>query len=101
MNARRSILGASIGVLLLAPAPVEDRDPGPESPSRELSNVNTCVEQQGPVSAAASVNRLSTAYAPQEVGSTDTARVAAPIDLKEPTLWLARAIYSETKLPHE
>ncbi len=35
------------------------------------------------------------------MGTTDTARVAPPTDLEEPTVWLARAIYSETKLPHE
>jgi Cell Wall Hydrolase. len=101
MNARRSILGASIGVLLLAPAPAEKHDAGVESPGSGPSSVHTCVEQQGPASASVSVDRLGAAYAPQESGSTDTARVAAPADLEESTLWLARAIYSETKLPHE
>jgi hypothetical protein len=101
MNARRSILGASIGVLLLAPAPMEDPGPGTESLSSGPSGTSTCVGQQGPATVSASVDRLSAAYAPREAGPADTARVATPTNLKESTLWLARAIYSETKLPHE
>lgn len=67
---------------------------------------------------AASLQQLSAAYAPstpdtapQNTKSSPGTQPAVrgepstllppPADLEEPTLWLARAIYSETKLPHE
>ncbi|MCS4150026.1 cell wall hydrolase [Salinibacter ruber] len=81
MNARRVLLGASLGVLLLATAP---------APESEGANA----EQAPP-------DRGVSASAPAEGPSGDTVAVAPPLNLEGPTLWLARAIYSETKLPHE
>jgi len=103
MSVRRSLLGVSVGALLLAPAPGPgEGGAGAGPPSRDASGPDPCVVQQGPVTeAASSIHRLGAAYAPTEAGSPDTARVAAPADMEEQTLWLARAIYSETKLPHE
>jgi hypothetical protein len=46
----------------------------------------------------ASFEQLTAAYAP---GSSSSKSVAPPVNVDEATLWLARAIYSETKLPHE
>ena len=65
---------------------------------------------------SSSFQQLAAAYAPssaQESGPSsdsvsrlndrhdDTVLLPPPTDLEESTLWLARAIYSETKLPHE
>ena len=45
------------------------------------------------------VERLSAAYAP--ASAPRSASVAPPTSVDAETLWLARAIYSETKRPHE
>ncbi|WP_279303593.1 cell wall hydrolase [Salinibacter ruber] len=44
---------------------------------------------------------MRAAFAPAEGPSSDTVAVDPPLNLEGSTLWLARAIYSETKLPHE
>jgi len=114
MSTRATILSASVGVLLLttAPSPTADLS-GTEVEAHDGSALdrNTCVVQTSPATAeTASFNRLSAAYAPSSVQPSDsslstktasTVPVAPPVDLDDPTLWLARAIYSETKLPHE
>ncbi len=101
MNARRSILGASVGVLLLAPALVPDGPSAGEAPQTvTASDPEICAISPTRIPAP-SVNSLSVAYAWEGGQSTDTVEVAPPPDLDGPTLWLARAIYSETKLPHE
>ena len=111
MSTRASILSASVGILLLttAPSPTADLS-GEEGGSRAGSSLdsNTCVVQSAAESAP--FERLSAAYAPSaserpsaspSTKTASTVPAAPPVDLEEPTLWLARAIYSETKLPHE
>jgi len=117
MSTRATILSASVGVLLLttAPSPTADTT-GEEATARAGSSfaANTCAVQTDSASDTAPFGRLKAAYAPTSsppTGATSTkevptetasaAPVAPPVDLDEPTLWLARAIYSETKLPHE
>ncbi|MCS3657441.1 cell wall hydrolase [Salinibacter ruber] len=100
MNARRSILGAAAGVLLLAPAPVLEAPGSVEAP-REATAPGPDACAASPTDRRGSVNALRAAFAPAEGPSSDTVAVAPPLNLEGPTLWLARAIYSETKLPHE
>jgi hypothetical protein len=74
-------------------------------------------------SEAPSLEQLRAAYAPNSTGAPNSDRasssartsrsappsapnrasnaLAPPLEVEAPTLWLARAIYSETKLPHE
>jgi hypothetical protein len=47
-----------------------------------------------------SLPQLRAAFAPT-TPARSTEPAASPLEVEEPTLWLARAIYSETKLPHE
>ena len=114
MSTRATILSASVGILLLttAPSPTADiSNKEATTPYGSALDPNTCAVQTNPAAAdTTSFERLSAAYvpsSPQSSGSstpTKTASavpVAPPVDLDEPTLWLARAIYSETKLPHE
>ncbi len=107
MYTRTAILGASVGILLFTTAP-ELTDPNSEEKPSFHSEApigpKTCAVHAANTAAAdtASFDRLSATYAPASSQSTVSAvPVAPPVDLKEPTLWLARAIYSETKLPHE
>ena len=113
MNKRTLLLCASFGTLVLSaahlPAPMAPQ-PKPSASSASA----TCAQETAP-SQDASFERLSAAYTPASLpSSTETTStedvptrtasavpVAPPVDLDEPTLWLARAIYSETKLPHE
>ena len=103
MDTRISILSASVGALLLttAPSPIGS-DAGGDPPSQEgvpLPSKTCAVGSLDATTDPAPVGRLSAAY-----GTPDSARAAPaapPVDIEEPTLWLARAIYSETKLPHE
>ena len=103
MDIRISILSASVGALLLttAPSPIGS-DAGEDPPSQEgvpLPSKTCAVGSLDATTDPAPVGRLSAAY-----GTPDSARAAPaapPVDIEEPTLWLARAIYSETKLPHE
>ncbi|WP_240332831.1 hypothetical protein [Salinibacter ruber] len=105
MNARRVLLGASLGVLLLAPAPApesEGANAEQAPPGRGVSASAPCAVQRALSREAPSpVDRLRAAFALAEGPSSDTVAVAPPLNLEGPTLWLARAIYSETKLPHE
>lgn len=69
-------LSSAPGAVVLADG--AEPDPAPDSSEYEL---------------------LSAAYGPAQ--STVDESAAPPPTIKESTLWLARAIYSETKLPHE
>ena len=108
MYTRTSILSASVGVLLLTAAPqVADHNSevAPTSSRGEGSGPSTCAVQTNPTAHSAP-ERLSAAYAPIPSSPDSSvidsiAPVLPPVDIEEPTLWLARAIYSETKLPHE
>ena len=102
MNKRTVILCASFGTLVLSAAHMPTAMAPQTSPSAH-SKEATCAQDAPPSqSHGASIERLNAAYAPASSASTASpAPVAPPVDLKEPTIWLARAIYSETKLPHE
>ncbi|MFB6274510.1 MAG: hypothetical protein ABEL51_16625 [Salinibacter sp.] len=93
MNKRTFILCASLGTLALSAAhmPVTL---GPHGAASSLS-INRGSSQAG----EASFEQLSAAYAPGPPASTES--VTPPVNVDPPTLWLARAIYSETKLLHE
>lgn len=56
-------------------------------------------ESHTSTSEPSSFELLSAAYAPEQTSQSEEAVFPAKVD--ESTLWLARAIYSETKLPHE
>jgi len=112
MNKRTLLLCASFGTLVLSAAHLP-ATMDPQRTSSAPSTSATCTQETAQ-SQDASFERLSAAYAPASSPSTATAStknvptktasavpVAPPVDLDEPTLWLARAIYSETKLPHE
>ena len=93
MKKRTFILGATFGTLLLTaahmPMPL-----GPDGDSPSLSNTSP---ENGSDSTA--FKRLSAAYASTSSRSTESP--VPPPAVEDATLWLARAIYSETKLPHE
>ena len=92
MNKRTFILCASFGTLVLSAAQM----PAALAPQGAPSFTST----KGEPSQAkeASFEQLSAAYAP---ASSSSESMAPPVNVDESTLWLARAIYSETKLPHE
>jgi len=89
MYTRTSILGASVGLLLLAAGPEPLSSHSGESAVHERAQQATDV---------GSLERLSAAYA---TPSRPTDSPVPPPNVEDATLWLARAIYSETKLPHE
>ncbi|MFB6098159.1 MAG: hypothetical protein ABEK84_03420, partial [Salinibacter sp.] len=94
MSKRTFILYASFGTLVLSathmPATLGPQ-PGPSVSSEHPPSASS--------SPAASFEQLSAAYSPASPSAR--ASVTPPVNVEEPTLWLARAIYSETKLPHE
>ncbi len=116
MSKRTILLCASVGTLVFSAgsvSPNSDSEPGIDAPR------HASVAEASPAGAgggeATSLQQLSAAYAPSapQASGADSqseadspreessALLPAPADLEEPTLWLARAIYSETKLPHE
>ena len=112
MNKRTLLLCASFGTLVLSAAQVPATTLPQQAPWATSTSA-TCTQETAQ-SKDATFDRLTAAYAPTSSPSakvtstkdvsTETASVvpvAPPVDLDEPTLWLARAIYSETKLPHE
>jgi len=110
MSKRSFFLCASFGTLVLSAAQVPaalDPSDGSSSPSPASSFVERAPDASSPhKSEDASLERLSAAYGPQlaqdaPADSTSHAPLPPPPDLDESTLWLARAIYSETKRPHE
>ncbi|PSQ84935.1 MAG: hypothetical protein BRD42_10715 [Bacteroidetes bacterium QS_3_64_15] len=117
MNKRTIVLCASVGTLVLsaAHAPVLLERPGTDSSISSAAESCARVRESEPVRSAgharsanstqssqpteASLAQLSAAY-----GSPDSTRettAPSPAEVDEPTLWLARVIYSETKLRHE
>jgi hypothetical protein len=93
MNKRTLLLCGTVSTLLLtaAYAPMA-LVPHGDSFSRSTESV-----QNGSDSTA--FERLSAAYAPASAPRSEG--VAPPTNVDAETLWLARAIYSETKRPHE
>jgi len=93
MNKRALILWACFGTLLVTAGTITTDLPSSASPAGSASVADVTSAE------SSKVDLLSAAYGPS----------MAPIDqpqltrdaLHESTLWLARAIYSETKLPHE
>lgn len=72
---------------------------GPQGAGSPLSVSSGRPQNETATSKDASFEQLSAAYAPRSSRSTES--VPPPADVDESTLWLARAIYSETKLLHE
>ena len=120
MSKRTILLCASVGTLVFSAGSVSPDPasrPGLDAPRHASASEATPAGAGG--DEAASLQQLSAAYAPStsraagpsprsESGAPSalneeesSALLPAPSDLEEPTLWLARAIYSETKLPHE
>jgi hypothetical protein len=91
MNKRALILWGCIGTLLLPAAKVTtDLPPPTETPVVSEATV-------APSPETAKFQLLNAAYGP----SQEPIERPRPPALNESTIWLARAIYSETKLPHE
>ncbi len=118
MSKRSFVLCASFGTLVLSagsvPPSSSPSDGAPSSPSAGLLPEHTPTAPAAPdapetPSDDAAVERLSMAYGPSSptprrlppAGSRSHALLPPPVEVDEPTLWLARAIYSETKRPHE
>lgn len=95
MDKRAFILCASFGTLVLSAAPLT------ESLHRASlsSNATPAEETSAASSDHASFDLLKAVYAPTTTPVAEA--TVSPMEVDEPTLWLARAIYSETKLPHE
>lgn len=96
MNKRAFILCASFGTLVLSAAPITghwDRtDLGAEpAPSEET--------MAAPASEDTNLELLKAAYTSTPTPAEEA--TVSPMKVDESTLWLARAIYSETKVPHE
>ena len=120
MSKRTILLCASVGTLVFSAGSVSpDPTSGPDLDAARHASVSEASPAGTGGGKATSLQKLSAAYAPStshasgrspqsESGSLpasnraeSSALLPAPADLEEPTLWLARAIYSETKLPHE
>jgi len=103
MYTRISILSASVGVLLLAVAPTplgsDSEEPPPAHEDSAAAPMSCTVDPETQAADLYSFERLSAAYAP--ASAPRSASVAPPTSVDAETLWLARAIYSETKRPHE
>jgi hypothetical protein len=88
---------ASLEQLRVAYAPTENRPSpsvsGASGPARFSERSSQTAGSPKPVG-------LSRAAGPPDPAGLPTS-LAPPLDVEAPTLWLARAIYSETKLPHE
>lgn len=98
MNKRTFILCASFGTLVLSTVPItagfspasfSSDGPSAEQEPQTSQTKGTSKKRSGLLNAA-----YGSAISPSEAP-------ASPVDVDESTLWLARAIYSETKLPHE
>lgn len=92
MSKRTFLLCASLGTLVLSTATTTPESNSPSS---------TAVREQSQTVATetASLELLNAAYSPDSPSASEA--TVTPINVDESTLWLARAIYSETKLPHE
>ena len=120
MSKRTALLCASVGTLVFSAgslSPNPSPDPAPHSARCAAASGTSRADADG--EQAASLRQLSAAYAPStphvsertlSSGSdspTSSSRDESsalpppPPELDASTLWLARAIYSETKLPHE
>lgn len=94
MNKRTFILCASFGTLVLSAVPLsESLNPG------ALVASMSSTDQAAAVSDEAVFEQLKAAYAPTT--TPPSGATVSPMNVDESTLWLARAIYSESKLPHE
>jgi len=91
MSKRALILWTALAVLLLSAAQSPVSFPWNQSP-RSSSSPDTS-------SRSAHFELLSGVYGAPETPPLLSSPLLGEVD--EPTLWLARAIYSETKLPHE
>lgn len=98
MNKRTVILWACLTTLLFSAAKVSFVFE-PTSPAW-LRGTVTAEEPKRPLSdTTAHFDLLSAVYGPDDAEAPGTLQV--PPNLDESTLWLARATFSETKLPHE
>jgi hypothetical protein len=93
MSKRALILWVCFGTLLLTAGKVAFR-PASSPSGAPLTSVDTTIATD-----TARFKMLSAAYGPSQP-VVERPRVM-PAVVNESTLWLARAIYSETKLPHE
>ena len=117
MNKRAIVLCASVGTLVLsaAHAPALLERPGTDSsvssaaescarvwepePVHSIGHTRSVNSTQSSQPTEASLAQLSAAYGTPD--STRETTAPSPAEVDEPTLWLARVIYSETKLRHE
>lgn len=99
MSKRAVILWACLLPLALSAAQVTAVFEPQEAPSSH--QLSTESEQVNDLSSTPSSDfeLLRAVYSPDEGEEIQLAE--GPIEIDEATLWLARAIYSETKLPHE
>lgn len=94
MNKRALILLVCFGTLLLTAVRVTTVFHPPSAPAPTASSADASQATEN-----ADLDLLSAAYGPAQ-STVEKPRIAPSI-VDESTLWLARAIYSETKLPHE
>lgn len=93
MNKRALILLSCFGIFLLTAVQVTTVFQPPSSAfSSAADETQTSTEETD-------IDLLNAAYGPSQ-SSVESPKIAPSI-VDESTLWLARAIYSETKLPHE
>jgi len=91
MNTRALLFLGSLGILLLSAASFPGFSLEEDDPHALPSDADTLSEDPH-------FKRLSAVYGASRVPS---AQPSLPPKVGDATLWLARAIYSETKLPHE
>ena len=97
MSKRALILWVCFGILLLTAAKVTPTiQPSEDVSAALLSSMEASVQSPAQNS---KMKLLSAAYGPSQ--PTVESPQTVPGTINESTLWLARAIYSETKLPHE
>lgn len=98
MSKRALILWACFGTLILSAGRVSTDLQSGDDPSPALTS-STEMTASEYSSEAPAFKLLSAAYGPSQPTVEQPSVVPDAID--EGTLWLARAIYSETKVPHE
>ena len=101
MSKRTAIACASIGIMVLSAAKVTTFVPEDASALASFTTTtSTAKTQTADIDTSSAHYRLLRAiYGPSQPFATDPSATLPEIDSS--TLWLARVIYSETKLPHE
>lgn len=99
MNRRSALLSVAISLLALSAAQLRGTDESQTRARERAAQAQTAESETACRNEALVSELLSASYAPPKV--PDIRPGVVPTEVDSATLWLARAVYSETKLPHE